>query len=854
MKTFRLILLIACLPLILTGQSHFSPDAFLQHKQTTRNFTAADLLSKYPPKDTWYSSRLNPVSLTAFNYFDSINKKLELTAYERELLADNQFMVTERFQEFSFASALARIFEKDLPLFLTTDLFLHALHASYDDMLMYLEYKILEPNLLDMLTGMRNAIPSLINKYAENPELITSVKDADLFLSVAISLLKEETVRPLYENSGKYDELIPAIYAAQGITETPLFCDHTRKIDMSQFKPRGHYTEPLYFYGSPQTLEKYFRAMIWLGRIDMMLTAPPVGPGEQQWTAQELKRMAITSMLLNELLKAGGKEKNLDLHEQIITFFVGESDNLTPAELNDITIELGITPAGLSNPETYAGFLEKIQSSDDYGQKIMSDFFIVDGDPRTASLPVSFRLLGQKFILDSYIFSQVVYDRIVFNDVKVLRMMPDPLDILAALGNESALALLEDEMETWHYAPQMENLKYLVESYDESYWKSTLYTSWLKAIRTLNPGKVPAGAPWFMNTTEWQHQKMNTQLASWAELRHDNILYAKQSYTGGTSCSFPHVYVEPNPALFLGLFEFAGLAAGFFDKTAGDYPNADINLISQFWEDFGNHMYKLAVLAEKELAGEVFTDSDMAYLKSFFSMTFMCGITIDGWFLDIFFNPFRAEEDDFIIADVHTQPTDEYGNVVGKVLHAATGRINLGVFLAPAPSNNYSLTAFAGPCMSFHSVVKNDFYRMNDEEWSALMKEEKPLNYRPDWVNVYLAGTEGQYRGEGRSLKGALFTGLDPVPGGTTAGIGYAFIYPNPATDQSMLMFTLNEEKLIEIELFDARGVKIRTIAKQLLPATEHVFPVEAGNLKPGMYFLRISVQGEGQKMVKMIR
>ena len=34
-----------------------------------------------------------------------------------------------------------------------------------------------------------------------------------------------------------------------------------------------------------------------------------------------------------------------------------------------------------------------------------------------------------------------------------------------------------------------------------------------------------------MQTTAWQDKELNITLASWAELRHDTILYVKQSYT-----------------------------------------------------------------------------------------------------------------------------------------------------------------------------------------------------------------------------------------------------------------------------------------------------------------------------------
>ncbi len=67
-----------------------------------------------------------------------------------------------------------------------------------------------------------------------------------------------------------------------------------------------------------------------------------------------------------------------------------------------------------------------------------------------------------------------------------------------------------------------------------------------------------------MQTTAWHHEKLNTQLTSWAQLRHDNILYGKQSYTGGTGCSYPYTYVEPYPELYAQLALFAEKAGAFF--------------------------------------------------------------------------------------------------------------------------------------------------------------------------------------------------------------------------------------------------------------------------------------------------
>ncbi len=58
-------------------------------------------------------------------------------------------------------------------------------------------------------------------------------------------------------------------------------------------------------------------------------------------------------------------------------------------------------------------------------------------------------------------------------------------------------------------------------------------------------------------TEAWGRRLLSTQLASWAELRHDTLLYAKQSYTGGDTCEFPDAYVDPYPAFYARIAELA---------------------------------------------------------------------------------------------------------------------------------------------------------------------------------------------------------------------------------------------------------------------------------------------------------
>ncbi|MBE0653884.1 MAG: DUF3160 domain-containing protein [Bacteroidales bacterium] len=847
-KIYASLILIFIVPVCLLPQSNFDPEQYQQYRQQIKDMSASQLLEKYPAQNLYYSSRLNKTSPEDFQYLDSIDLRYNLTGYEKELIADNHFMVSERLSHRSFSNAFIDIYSSDLPLFLSTDFFLHALHVSYDAMLRDLEVGLLEPNLSVLLYAMRDLIPKTYYKNDSSPDALQAIKDADLFISMALSLLHAKEIKPLYDNSGSYATVLDAIVNLQPpVLEIGLFSEHTRKLDISQFTPRGHYTEQFWWNGEYRDLKNYFKAMMWLGRVDFMLTAPPVAPGEPEWTTEDLQRMSRGAMILNQLLNDSGKKNLFTLHEKIINFFVGPDDNLNPDELQGIITELGITQDNLAKTSTWEAFVMKLNESDDYGQKIMSNFFIVDADKENpGELPISFRLLGQKFLIDSYVFSEVVYDRVYHEGKEVLRMMPDPLDAMFVLGNDNTLPLLEEELNTYHYAYKLEELRYLTEAYDTDFRQQSLYNSWLGAIRELNPPADHTGLPYFMQTTEWQLEKLNTQLSSWAELRHDNVLYAKQSYTGGTSCSFPYVYVEPYPGFYKKLAQFCHSAKDFFtNELSGVDVYRKQDLIS-FYQNFAIHMGKLKLLAEKELRLENFNDSDLSYLKTFINGYMASGPSITGWYNELFYDPWKSMEEDYLVVDVHTQPTDEYGNVIGKIMHVGTGDINLGVFCAGSPCNNYHAAAFVGPVMSFHTQNELNWKRLTDNEWAEYFGwDSKKQPERPDWVNHYLAGKDGQQRGTGleRNLKGYTFqgTGLNPPLAGQN--IAYLLAFPNPVSESGFIRFVLNHPTSVTAEIYDVLGKRMNVLFQQRFPSGEHHMNFSVDNFRSGLYFLRLTTE-----------
>ena len=105
-----------------------------------------------------------------------------------------------------------------------------------------------------------------------NPEMLTMLKDVDVYLTVPLKLF-ELPINPYYsDNAGEIDTILQLIEAEE-MTTYELFSDHCKVIDWSQFKPRGHYAEDPNTC-PPTDLPKYFRAMMWLGRTELYLTKP----------------------------------------------------------------------------------------------------------------------------------------------------------------------------------------------------------------------------------------------------------------------------------------------------------------------------------------------------------------------------------------------------------------------------------------------------------------------------------------------------------------------------------------------------------------------------------------------------
>jgi hypothetical protein len=452
-------------------------------------------------------------------------------------------------------------------------------------------------------------------------------------------------------------------------------------------------------------------------------------------------------------------------------------------------------------------------------------------------------------VLDSYVLGNLVFPNIVYQQQKIWRPMPDPLDAMFALGNVNALPLLEDEIQSYHYGRELAGLNYLTSQYDDSFWEQTLYNTWLDAIRQVG-GTVPDGnVPLFMQTTAWQQEKINTQLASWAELRHDNLLYAKQSYTGGTTCFYPHSFVEPYPEFYAAVARFSRRAEQFFsgfrfDRVTFTHPSLYFKGLAEVTET-------LAEIATKELNETAITADEDEFLKNMMDLPMYCGAyPYEGWINKVYFDPNMMIEPDFIVADVHTQPTDLGGAPVGHVLHVGTGKVNMGIFLASAPNANYEPVAFVGPVMSYYQTITRDFYRYTDAEWADNV-HSGAVPPRPDWVNVYLADARGTQRTAGRELPGQRFS--DVADEGTTVPRQFHVWpnYPNPFNPATTIRYYLPESGSVRVRVHDMLGREVAVLMDKRQAAGTHQLQWDARDIPSGIYFCQVETE-TARQMLKL--
>jgi hypothetical protein len=706
------------------------------------DLTYDQLAAESPPREYLEKLSFDPAQA---KFYDEAVRRLQLTDAERELLNKQGFVSVDHDQHYSFGSLYFGIYSSDLPVLVTTDSILHAMHRTYDDLLIEMEQTFFTAALDEVLAKCHDALADEASSWGSAAD---NYADVDLYLTVARNLLKgagapqHERMHPQVDVwdgslpiSSKLDQdervkdilkLVQSLHLQSAVNQefTNLY-GGARAVDFSQFKPRGHYTKAA-------GLARYFRTMMWLGRSDVGWNVQP--PDRKSLIKSDVPRELRNAALLTQLLQSAGAIDRLRQMADILDFMIGENDSLTVFQLSTLLDEEGVDGlSDLSSQGEIASLQDALRRRGFGVQQIRSQVVVSNPDDlHQVPPPCTFQLFGQRFVIDSFVLSKVVFDSIIFDGKKVARYMPTGVDVMVALGNDSALPLLEEGMEQFPYAANLKASQQFIEQKPEAYWNANLYNIWLDALRSLNAGAATeARLPETMRTAAWQRKQLQTQLASWTQLRHNTVLYAKQSYTSEAMCEYPTGYVEPYPETYARIKFFANEAARLIEATDYSLPGQDLSVTKQkqvaFLKKMAGTLARLESLARKELASEPFTVDDQQWIKRVIDRRGggSGAPAYNGWYSDLFYGGGRAcAEWDALVVDVHTDPTK------GEVMEQAVGNCT---YLVAAIDNEEDRMIYVGPAYSYFEFHQPADQRLTNADWQQMlmMKKEPP---RPEWA------------------------------------------------------------------------------------------------------------------------
>lgn len=633
-----------------------------------------------------------------------------------KMLSDNYFFVDKSYGSYEFFEVYENnryYYESN---FVTVDSLMHTYHLFFSHLLKNLEKTKLSEAVSKMSTKMyEKSLEQL--KDAKGTNFQEAAERNVAFFAVANLLMENEI-----EADDKILEIankeVAKINEASGIEKCELTGSDE---DYSQYKPRG-------YYDNDELLRKYFKVMMWYGRI--------------QFNSKD-NEMIKSAALMNIALNEAGLNEWKDVYD-ITSFFVGTSDDLCFYEYYPLLQEVygtGVTTKDIiGNTEKYNSLVVKVK---ELSVPSINSIPIKMGEDNEIQ---GFRFMGQRFTIDAMIMQKLIYSAVEKKSDGTLRMLPDVLDVTASFGSEISYDLLKEQGD-FEYERYKDNLDKLINelSTDEAKenLETSLYGNWISTLKPLL-SKKGKGYPMFMQNDAWAKKDIECFAGSYTELKHDTVLYAKQVMAEMGGGDIPEYddrgYVQPEPLVYE---RFKFLA----DETQGGLKDRGL-LSSQDEEnlkrlsELSKSLYDISI---KELNDEVLSDEEYDFIREY-------GGTLEHFWYDVMSYDTGDEEINTekyqasLVVDVATDPN-------GQVLEMGTGRpctiyviVNVDGKVKIAKGSVYSFYQFAWPLED----------RLTDTSFRVLMGYE-PGNdgyftsedeRRPDmpwWTKEYSYVYEDEY-------------------------------------------------------------------------------------------------------------
>ena len=599
----------------------------------------------------------------------------------REKLARNSFVVAYG-SEAEFFDLYEFNRYAQYASFVTTDSMMHTYHLYFAMLQENTERNYLYGNIERLSKRMYD---NCLAQYEElkGSEWEEASRLNTAYFAIACTLLETDIDIP-EEVKETVDEEIKKINAS----ETVAVSEITGAMeDYTQYKPRG-------YYDGDELLERYFKAMMLFGHLNF---------------AQKDETNNRCALLMT-LAMDEEAYKEWDAVYEVTSFFVGASDDNGYYEylpLIDEAFGQGISASDLiGNKKGWDRFDELTASLE--APAINSEIF-ADDEGKTDKNEESkgYRFMGQRFTLDAAILDKLIYGNVKQADDGSKRMLPDALDVPAAMGSDMALSVIADEgLDRYpNYYDQMDKAKAVVKKADEDGYRSrSLYGGWLY---TLNPILIKKGEgyPSFMTNDEWQKKSLESYLGSYTELKHDTVLYAKQVMAemgGGDDTVYDdRGYVEPEPELYDRLYTLTKNTSEGLDKL-GVISNED----KEGLRLLGELAKSLRDISIKELNNESLSDDEYELIRGY-------GGSLEHFWKDTLKNKTDKEYIDSrefpmaLVTDVATDPN-------GSCLQLGIGGASTIYVIFPIDGQ---LHIGRGGVFNFYQFEQPISDRMTDKEW-----------------------------------------------------------------------------------------------------------------------------------------
>jgi hypothetical protein len=660
------------------------------------------------PPTTLPSSSLRPVD--AFAAFALIPLLVDVPAYTgpptpgsldgvpwaefvpedaRSLLAENGFVVVESgYGQFHEAYSHVDLYSRQ-SLYVTTDAAYHYWHLAFAQALRQTEREALLPVLEQFAIRLRDVTASDASELA-GTSLESSARQAADFATLLVALL--EMGGPPWSDA--VDAELGLIRGHLDIAESPTTGART---DYSLFVPRGHYTR------SPE-LTRYFLAMSALGQVGFLL--------------ESADQIGVALALAHAITSDAALTEGWRLLYEPTAFLVGLADDYTPLELaaaaDEVAAEWRTSRQLAADPAVVSAITDELRAARP-----------VAIDAELASV----RIMGARFVLDSFILDQLVYPYVIE------RLTASPLDVAAAFGSEWALQRQREAgVVDGHpqYLPQLRKVQALVADRGATEWAGTVYDAWLHAIQPMWAERGSA-FPDYMQSPAWTAKSHVTGFGSYAEAKHDTVLYAKQAFAEGgadPAPAEPRHWVEPDPVVYLRLAAVVallrdGLAVrGLLTESVDTMLGELVGLYDRF-----------ARLASDELAGQPISPEDNQWLESIgsrFELLWLLSAEQDD---DEFGTTggFAASPNDVaaVIVDVMSNPSE--------ALEIGTGLIDRIFVLVPDDHGGFQVAR--GGVYSYYEFWVPRGERLTDEEWRQMLYDGLAPD-RPAWAVGHVTGSD----------------------------------------------------------------------------------------------------------------